>query len=367
MIKVCIRADGGKNVGQGHIMRCLSLAQAFRRHGHKVHFFSKLDKGIKIIESENFEVVRLTSYEQETEGYDYGSPDQLADEAREMIPLLEKYQIDVLIMDTYNINKDYFLTLKPYVGRTVYIDDINKFIYPVDIVVNGNITGEYLGYEKYDHGQILLLGPQYNMIRNEFGNLPCRFVRSKVDEIMITTGGADPFNLTGSLLVNLLMEEEFRDIRFNVLVGSSFANCESLDDLSNKYNNVFLYANTDLPYQFSNITYSNISSIMLRSDLAISAGGSTLYELAACGTPALAVILADNQEGIVCKMDELGYVMNLGWYNQLKKDLVLHKLDELRYDFQLRREMSSRGQRLVDGKGTERIVGSIIQSLDNDY
>lgn len=366
MIKVCISADGGKNIGLGHIMRCLSLAQAFRRNGNKVYFFSKLDEGIEKIKLENFDVIRLPSQIEEKEGYSYGNPAHLADEAHEMISLMQKYHIDILVIDSYNVNKEYFSTLKPYVDKLVYIDDINISPYPVDIVVNGNITGEYLGYEKYDEGQVLLLGPQYNMIRDEFRNLPRRFVRNNVDEIMITTGGADPFNLTGILLVILLMEEEFRHIRFNVLVGSGFTNCEYLDDLSKYYDNVFLFANTELSYKFSNLIHSDISSIMLRSDLAISAGGSTLYELAACGTPALAVVLADNQEGIVRKMDELGYVISLGWYNQLNKDLVLDKLRELKDDLQRRREMSAKGQKLVDGQGIERIVRSILQNLESN-
>jgi UDP-2,4-diacetamido-2,4,6-trideoxy-beta-L-altropyranose hydrolase len=168
MFKVGIRADGGKNIGMGHIMRCLSLARAFQRNGHKVYFFSKSDGGIEKITSENFEVIQLPSVEQETEGLFYDNSANLIDEAKEVITLYYKYQIDILLIDTYNISEEYFLTLKRHVGKLVYIDDVNKFSYPVDIVINGNITGEYMGYEKYDENQVLLLGPQYNMIRDEF-------------------------------------------------------------------------------------------------------------------------------------------------------------------------------------------------------
>lgn len=365
MVRVCIRADGGKNIGLGHLMRCLSLAEAFRRNGHKVYFLSKLDEGIEKIKRENFDVVRLSSPKQETEGYSYGNPANLADEAKEMILLLRKYHIDILIIDNYNVDKEYFATLKPNVSKVVYIDDVNKFPYPVDIVVNGNITGEYLGYQKWDKNQALLLGPRYNMIRSEFCNMPYRFVKNKVTEIMITTGGSDPYNLTRLLLETLLKEEEFRRTRFNVLVGNGFTSYQYLDSLCKNYDNVYLYANSELPYRLSDISQTDVSQIMLRSDLAISAGGSTLYELAACGTPALAVILADNQEGIVHKMDELEYVMNLGWYDQLNKDLVLDRLRELTDNFQRRKEMSAKGQKLVDGQGTERIVRSILRNLYN--
>lgn len=365
MPNIAFRADGGKTIGLGHLMRCLSLAEAFRRNGHKVYFFSKLDEGIEKIKLENFEVVRLSSSKQETEGYSYGNPAHLADEAKEMNLLLQEYQIDILIIDNYNVDKEYFAALKPNVRELIYIDDVNKFPYPVDIVVNGNITGEYLGYQKRDENQALLLGPRYNMIRSEFRNMPCRFVRNKVYEIMITTGGSDPYNLTGVLLEILLKEKEFRHTRFNVLVGNGFTKCKYLDSLRRNYDNLYLYANSELSFNLSDIIRTEVSQIMLRSDLAISAGGSTLYELAACGTPALAVILADNQEGIVRKMDEQGYAMSLGWYDQLNRDLVLDRMRELTDDFQRRKAMSAKGQRLVDGQGTERIVRSILQNFDN--
>lgn len=366
MVKVCIRADGGKDVGLGHIMRCLSLAQTFRRNGDKVYFFSKLDEGIKKIRQENFEFVRLVSAVQEADGYLYDNPTHLADEVSEMIALLQEYRIDVLVIDTYNVSREYFLALKPYVNRLAYVDDINKFPYPVDIVINGNITGKFLGYQKYDQEQGLFLGTEYNMIRDEFSNIPPRTIRRNVKEILITTGGGDPFKLTSKLLDILLKDEEYRHLRLNVLVGSGFTNCGNLGDLSKNCDNVFLYANSVLSHILPDIIYSEVSPIMLRSDLAISAGGSTLYELAACGTPAMAIILADNQEGIVHKMDELGYVKSLGWYAQLSEELVLDNLGKIMGDVQRRREMSTKGQRLVDGKGTERIVRSILQNFEEN-
>lgn len=365
MPNIAFRADGGKNVGLGHIMRCLSLAQAFRRNGHEVLFFSKLAEGIETLRYAKFNVVPLASEKQESEGFFYGNPAHLADEAHELNELLSKYQIDVLVIDTYNVSEEYFIALKVHVDILAYIDDVNKYPYPVDVVINGNITGEYLGYRKYDQKQVLLLGTEYNMIRDEFSNIPPRTVREKAEELMLTTGGSDPYNLTGKLLDILLKQEEYRHMRFNVLVGSGFTNIEYLCNIVRNYNNVFLYANSVMSHKLPEITYSEVSVIMQRSDLAISAGGSTLYELAACGTPALAVILADNQEGIVRKMDELGYIMSLGRYKQLNEELVLKQVRRLSNDYQQRKEMSSKGQRLVDAQGTERIVRRIIRNLEH--
>lgn len=363
MANIAFRADGGKNVGMGHIVRCLSLAEAFRRYGHQVYFFSKLDEGIKRAKQEKFLVVKLSSEEQEPKGFFYGDPAYLNTEINEIISLLSKYQIDLLFIDSYNVSEQYFSNLKLHVRKLAYIDDVNKFPYPVDIVINGNITGEDFEYRKYDKKQVLLLGPRYNMIRPEFCNLPLRIIKEKVAEIMFTTGGADPYNVTEKLLSILLQNKLFDNIQINVLVGSGFTNCRDLINFKQNHGNVSLYSNSGLSHKYPNIEFSSVSALMLRSDMAISAGGSTLYELTACGTPALVIILADNQEAIVEKMDELGYVIKLGWHYQLNEDLVIGKLRGLINDYELRKEMSSKGQKLVDGYGTDRIVQSITRIL----
>lgn len=364
MLNIAFRADGGKNVGLGHLMRCLSLARAFRSAGHSVSFVSKLMEGIELARSENFNVCPIPSVEQVTEGFFYGDEHSLSEEVGHVIKILTETKIDILIIDSYNVNKEYFLALKKYVKRIIYIDDINKFSYPVDIIVNGNITGEYLAYEKYTENQILLLGPNYNMIRDEFCHLPRRDLGENVNEVMITTGGADPYKITDKLLGFLLENKQLADLRLNVLVGNGFRNVEYLSNLSNTFTNVFLYANSAIAESIENVTYSEIPALMLRSDIAISAGGSTLYELAACGTPAMAFILADNQECIVTKMAELGYIKNLGWYNQLGKETVLSAFFQLINDFKQRQQMSLRGQKLIDGKGTLRIISAIIKDLE---
>ncbi|HWR45768.1 UDP-2,4-diacetamido-2,4,6-trideoxy-beta-L-altropyranose hydrolase [Sporomusa sp.] len=363
MLNIAFRVDGGRNVGMGHMMRCLSLANAFRRNGHKICFFSKLDEGVEKAKRENYDVIRLPSVDHKTEGFFYGNPADLSAEAEAVIALLANHQIDILVVDTYNVSGEYLLTLQSHVKKLVYIDDINKFLYPVDIIVNGNITGAYMEYRQYREQQVLLLGPAYNMIRDEFCKMPPRTVSVQVEEIMITTGGTDPYNLTGRLLALLLQHKKLQTLRFNVLVGSGFTNNEYLINLSQEHKNVVLYANSAVANNSPNITYSEVSAIMLRSDLAISAGGSTLYEFAACGTPTLAFVLADNQEFIVHKMEELGYVKSIGWYNQLDDGQVINALLNLMSDYGKRKEMSRKGQKLVDGKGTERIVRSVIESF----
>jgi UDP-2,4-diacetamido-2,4,6-trideoxy-beta-L-altropyranose hydrolase len=355
MVRIAIRADGGKSVGMGHIMRCLSLANEFRKTGHFVYFFTKYDMGIDLIEKEKFEVIRMPSEDKETEGFFYGNSEQLVSEANVLVALLHQYKIDILIVDSYNITHQYFLTLRSHVSCLVYIDDENKSTYPVNVVINGNVTATYLGYQKYNDDQILLLGPQYNMIRDEFKNIVTKGIRDNVAEIMITTGGSDPYNMTGKLLSIFLNNDDFSKVRFNVLVGGGFATRQDLIHLSQNHEQVVLHSTTVVDAS-GLIKYSTISEMMLRSDLAISAGGSTLYEFAACGVPVLAFILAENQNFLVEKMEQLGYIMNLGWYNQICEEQIVDSTKGLMNNYAARTKMSSKCLELVDGLGTERIV-----------
>jgi len=111
---------------------------------------------------------------------------------------------------------------------------------------------------------------------------------------------------------------------------------------------------------------NDLSDLMKRVDLAISSSGSTLYELCASGVPTLSIIIVDNQVEIASQMDKHGLVKCLGWFNQLKKDKVIHEIKVLCDDYEKRREMVSRQQQLLDGNGAKRIVNE-IQRILNEF
>lgn len=346
MVKVGFRVDGGPSIGMGHIMRCLSLAKEFRKNGYKVYFLSKISDGIERIREEGFEVIHLKYNEiKNAKGFYYGNKNELKEEAEEIINSVNEYKIDLLFIDIYNVTEEYFLKIKPHVKKLGYIDDLNKFVYPVDILINGNITAEYMDYKKYSEDEIMLLGSKYNLIRDEFRNLPKRAINEDVKEIMITTGGSDPHNMSSRILNWLLNDKELKKLKINVIVGSGFNNKEELRKISQKYNNVILH---------ENVKY--MSKIMLESDIAISSGGSTLYELCACGTPTLAFIYAENQEFIVKKMDELGYIKSLGRYYEVETNKMLKEIYFMKNSFELRAKCAAKQQLLVDAMGTIRIV-----------
>lgn len=318
-MKIAIRAEGGKSIGMGHIMRTLVLAGELSSN-NEVCYICKYslenESGIVKIEKSGFKVYTFK---------------------KEVLEVLSGIDIDVLITDSYDVDEDYFMQTRKYVKYTAYIDDIASFEYSVDLIVNQNINSLDFNYsQKYK-----LLGLKYLMIRDEFKNLPSKPIEKQVKDIMVTVGGSDPAEFT-KVLIGWMMDLNFT---FHVIIGPSFKNKEYFKSMN--YDNIRFYFNPKM------------SDIMKKCDLAVSASGSSIYELLAVGVPALGVVIADNQLGISKKLKNMGLVENLGWYGDLDESSFKSRLIALCHNYALRKERSVRGQKLIDGLGARRIADFI--------
>ncbi|MBS4537829.1 UDP-2,4-diacetamido-2,4,6-trideoxy-beta-L-altropyranose hydrolase [Clostridium sp. D2Q-11] len=351
MKNIGIRVDGGKSVGMGHLVRCLSLAKELRQNGDNVYFLSKFEDGIKKIEIEGFKYIKLQEdNEEKIEGFHYGNKSELINEVEQLSSIIKEKNISALIVDSYNVTKECFLDLKKEVDTLIYIDDINKFSYPVDIIINGNITATDMNYERYYEKELLLLGAKYTLIRDEFKNLPKKVINKDIKEIMITTGGSDPYGVTLKILDSLNLD--LKKIKYNVVIGNGFDR-ELICELEERYHlneNIIFHKNPP-----------SMSEIMLKSDIAISSGGSTIYELCATGTPAITFIYAENQESLVKKMEKEEYIKSLGWFNEFDKESLQNTLKQL-VGYSDRENISNKIKKLVDCNGARR-TADIISNL----
>jgi UDP-2,4-diacetamido-2,4,6-trideoxy-beta-L-altropyranose hydrolase len=378
MFNIAIRADGGERVGMGHIMRCLAIAQQLKQVGCRVYFISRYQQGMDKVNVSGLEAYKLDiEIIQDTTdtGFYYGSSEELEEDLKKTCLITDKQGCDLLLVDKYNLTANYFNSLREFVPGIAFIDDLNKFKCSADIIINGNVNALQLGYKEAFQGQKLLLGSDYTPLRKEFSNIPIRKIKEfnrshykadcsvtenypsktvEIPEIQITTGGADPYNCTGTLIEKLLGDSRTAGMRYNVVVGLGFKYKSEIEKIAEKNTNIFLYINPE-----------HISEIMLRSDLAISSGGSTLYELCCCGTPTLAFIMADNQTGIVKQLSDKGYIYKLGWYDQIENNDVTGVVSQMINDFNMRQEYSRKIQSLVDGKGAYRIAQAILETLKN--
>lgn len=346
-----IRVDGSENIGLGHIMRMISLASYLKDKGNKIIFISKYEIGIRKIMESGFDFIKIKSEKSSINpGFFYGSKDVLEDEVKDLSFVIQEKQIQTLIVDSYNITEEYFLKLKNCVERLVYIDDCNFFNYPVDVIVNGNLDAQNTIYNRYFDNTALLLGIEYNLLRSEFRNI--RTIRNlkNVSKILITVGGSDPFNITEKIINTCISNLNLKNYEYHVIVGGGFVNISELKKLSDIYSNIKLYFDT-----------KEMKKLMLSSDIAISAGGSTLYELSACGTPTLTFAVAENQKNIVTAFENRKAVLTGFFDEEFDENKFVQVLSLLVYNYSLRRTISNNGRAIVKEMDVEKLLEELIK------
>lgn len=319
-------AHGNTETGMGHVMRALSLAEAFRSSGHSVSFFSKYPPGAEIIKGKGFDVL---NWEKAGEWKD-----------------TKDFPADVIVIDSYEVSREYFEKLKERTKCLVYIDDLNAFKYPVDVIVNGTASALNMNYEALQDAK-LLLGLRYNLLRKEFFHVPKRKTGRKINNILITTGNSDPFHMTEKILQIFIEEKEFAGLKYHVIVGSGFDN-NIWESRITDCADVCLYKNPDM-----------MSEIMMNCDVAVAAGGSTLYELAACGIPAVVFAYAENQIPQITAMEQENLIRYLGTYTSVKKERLIKEIQYFQENIEMREELVKKLQKLVDAQGSLRVVKEI--------
>lgn len=346
-MKIYFIVHGNARTGMGHIMRSISLAEAFKMCGHEVIFFSKYEQGISLLRKLDMEVYEISS---ETyfggQSFFYGSPEELDKD----IITIRKWMIkkaDVIIVDSYNVSRSFFENLGKLTNCLVYIDDLNFFSYPVDILVNGTASAFDMGYEKTQSAQ-LLLGLKYNQVRSGFSSLPLRKINGSITDILITTGNGDPFHITEKILGILMSVKRFWGIKYHIIVGGGFEKNIWSDTSVINNEQIVLYDNP-----------SNMCEIMLKCDVAISAGGSTLYELAACGVPTIVFAYADNQLLHIKALEREGLLKYIGYYDKLDSNQLVGYIDYLTNNLNVWKKLVLKQQTLIDGNGCNRIENKI--------
>ena len=330
---ILIRADANEIIGAGHLMRCLSIARAFADKGEDVRFITADHKGDSLIHSRGFESLCMES--------EYNAMD-----SEDIVPVIEEYKPELLIVDSYFVTKEYFDRVNS-LCKVAYIDDINEAVWDADFLIDYNIFGTVLDYSGYVNTRTsLLLGPKFAPLRSEFKNVPKHIIKP-VSDVMISAGGSDPEKITERIMKEIC--PIWKEVSFHFVVGALNPRLEKIKALL-------------APNMVLHINEQNMSGLMQKCDIAISAAGSTLYELCACGTPTITYTLADNQLLAAEEFERQELMINAGdcRNNASFIENLNQKLDYYAGNIEKRKIVSRKMQLLVDGYGAERIVNSLI-------
>ena len=357
-MRIAIRTDASVNMGIGHVMRCLTLAEALRNNNIDITFISREHDGnlFKFIEDKGFKLKKLKKYTKKftvNNVYDewLGLPWEIDAEETKTF-LCEGESWDWLIVDHYALNDNWEKVQRGCTKRILVIDDLADRKHDCDVLIDQTFGRIKEDYKKLVSKETdLLLGANYALLRNEFYNLRSDALKrrsdfSEVHRILVSLGGTDPDNVTEIILKGLNESQLDNNVEIDVLLGSNSPHQGSVRKYMNKMS---LHASLS-------IDADDMAQRMLNADLAIGAGGSTAWERCCLGLPSLVTINAGNQNNIVNELHSHGVIINLGEYKQLTSETIARQVNDIYKDIDKLMLMSNKALKIVDGCGASRVA-----------
>jgi len=334
MMKALVITEGGKGIGFGHLVRCLSICEEFTRQGVDNIFVVNQDK--VLAEKLRDRKINFHTYKNK----------------KELIDIVNSLNADILLIDSYLLDQKTYSAIANKKRLSIAIDDYNRMKYPTDMIINSSINAESLNYDN-NHGKSFLLGPRYYPIRNGFLKKKERPIRQNIEKVFVAFGGDDSKSMTPEI-IRLLLKNS-KGTKIEALIGASARDRNYLKEFSREKR---VHFNFDLKPK-------EVSSLMSDTDIAISAGGQTLYELALTGTPTIGICISENQMLNLKGWEDAGFIKFSGWYSdpKIEKSVRTHILELS--DKKARRDSSKNGISHIDSRGAERIVMEILKKLSD--
>lgn len=347
-----IRADGNEKIGAGHLMRCMTIAQELAElWGRDNIRFLCADSGSGAVAEEA--------------GF---RTDVLDTDYRDMeaeLPAWERVFEDsaggltgtdnLILVDSYHVTDKYLRALGRF-GVTVLLDDLGERPWPVDCVINYNAPADLEQYRALYHGTgtRLLIGGQYVPLRRQFRDRHY-LVREVPKTALITTGGGDVENIGGRILKRLYRE----DMEFYLVTGRFNPHLKELRALEKSLKNVHVRHDV-----------KDMAGLMEQCDIAVTAGGTTVYELAAVGVPFLCFSCAENQEALEAYIGKAEIAGAAGaWHRDPEGTLerMAGLFEELVENTNTRKAFHQREKSMIDGGGAARLADLLGRDFRNRH
>ena len=361
-MKIIFRADASLQIGTGHVMRCLTLAEALKEKGTQVEFICREHEGnlIDFIQGKGFKVHTLSMTENDVEisrttslksenGLDHahwlGATQQQDAEPCKII--LENMSPDWLILDHYAIDETWQIELQGTYKKLMVIDDLGDRKHLCDLLLDQNYGSMQDKYQVLVPANCrTLAGSNYALLRPEFSQWRefslNRRLKPNLKEILISLGGVDPDNYTGQVLQALKQTVLPKEILVTVIMGATAPHLQSVQQQVQT-----------MPYKTEiKVNVSNMAELIANADLAIGAAGATTWERCCLGLPSIQIVIAENQKLIAEPL--------------VKNDSIklLYKMEQLPGLVKTAKNwMQTVGQtasEICDGSGTARIVSELF-------
>lgn len=358
-LRILFRVDAAVEIGSGHVMRCLCLADELRRAGHDCRFVCREQEGdlIDFIENQGYGCAVLPRKAEPPAGKGADWLDaQIETEIRESRAIVEEEVPDWLIVDHYALDASWERAVVPEGTRIMVIDDLADRPHACDLLLDQGLVHHPANYASLVPNNCrMLLGPAYTLLRPEFHRLrPAAQDRDRnwpPERILVNFGGVDACNSTRDVLEELACADLPANCAVEVVMGR---NAPHIDDVRT------LAATSHLAVRV-HVDIANMAEMMLHADLAIGAAGTTSWERCCLGLPSLMLSVAENQLDVARALEAAGAAVNLGalWEDGWR-DRLIAGLRSLSQPGGLR-QMSATCLALIDGTGTERVVRALTE------
>lgn len=363
---VGIRCDASIEIGAGHVMRCITLASALREKNAKCIFICCPHEGhlIEMIRGSGFQVLTLPLRENERldKGQDLEHSHWLG--ASWMVDAnacttslrgeLGNRLLDWLIVDHYALDRRWESLLRASCRRIMAIDDLADRVHDCDLLLDQSLGRVSVDYEGLvPAASSLLLGPQYALLRPAFAELReesrARRKQPCLKQILVSMGGFDKDNATLSVLNELESCGLPSCVTITVVLG---AQAPWIDQVRARA--------AQMPIPTSVLSgVSDMARLMVASDLAIGAGGTSTWERCALALPSITKVLASNQEKVAAEMEKVKATVVAGLGKPIKN--ILSSWAASAHVEQNLLSMSQAAAKVTDGLGVMRVASKMFE------
>jgi UDP-2,4-diacetamido-2,4,6-trideoxy-beta-L-altropyranose hydrolase len=363
MRNIVFRVDASSQIGTGHFMRCLTLADVFKQRGALIRFVSRhLPEHLRgMLRERGYEFIWLNSesvdeeIDELTHSCWLGVSQQF--DAKNTIHALSDRAWDWIIVDHYALDARWENALRGSTSHIFVIDDLADRVHDCDILLDDNlfpdIETRYIN--KVPTYCRLLLGPSYVPLRDEFLQLreKAKLRTGTVNRVLVSFGGIDADNYT-SWAIEALINSWVRDLAIDVVLGAQNSNRKQIQNDCDRYSlNCYVQTN-------------QMANLMSDADLAIGAAGYTSYEFAAMKLPAILIPVSDIQTIFAKEMENKGVACVAKVNKSATTEEVTAAFLEVIDSVTLRSSMSRACVEVIDGKGMVRIIDELL-SFEGAY
>lgn len=356
--RIVFRADASERMGGGHVMRCLTLADALAERGATISFVAAsitagLAERVRQAGHDLHEITVPQDSVADTPDWDtclFSEEAQRVD-ARQTMEVIGERGADWIVVDHYRLDRTWEEEARASAGGILVLDDLANRRHDCDVLLDhsfGRSAGDYSPHVPSESK--ILTGTQYILLRPEFAQVRIAAEQRRrrtgpVRRLLVTLGSTDVGAITQRAVESIVRAGV--SCLIDVVLGNEAPSRPALERMAEEHEAIRLYDTT-----------CQMAPLMGMADLAVGAGGMTMWERSCVGLPSLTLVLASNQRPSVERLAALGATKLLS-----DGEDVGEAVFRLLSDAAKRESMVRASFGLVDAGGAERVARTMLDQF----